>query len=293
MKMDSVENFERYNYDVSWTCDDWIDNMHHIHNSCEFLFIEEGAAYYDIDGVSYYVQAGDILTIGAMQHHRRVIDKLPFKRYGLTIKPTYYKSLALEDDLLQVFETREVEYFNQHCKAIAPEVFEELVLLLKMLREEQTEHHPFRSRMERALIAQTMIRLFRIFGLKREHTSLTAVHAAMLEIKEYIQENYREPLNLKVLSGQFFLHPATISKEFHKYCAQSLNKYINSVRISAAAKLLENTNDSIGKIAEDCGFESENTFLRQFKSRMEISPTIYRKTFRELRENKIPVTMDS
>jgi len=284
MKIDKVKDFEKYNYDVSWTCDDWIDNMHHIHNSCEFLFVEEGAAHYYIDGAHYYIQAGDILTIGAMQHHRRVIDKLPFKRYGLTIKPTYYKSLALEDDLLQVFATPSVAYFQKHYTAIAPEVFRELVLLLKLLREEQTKHNPFRSRMERALIEQTIISLFRVFGLQRTKTPLTQIHAAMLAIQEYIALNYQEALNLKVLSERFFLHPATISKEFPKYCPQSLNKYINSVRVFAATKLLENTNDSIGKIAESCGFESENTFLRQFKSVMEISPTRYRKIFRELRE---------
>lgn len=283
MKIDRVEEFNKYNYDVSRTCDDWYDNMHHIHNSCEFLFVEEGAATYYIDGRAYYVEAGDVLIIEAMHHHRRVIDKIPFKRYGLTIKPTYYKGLMLDDDLMKVFKAPSVEYFNENCKAIAPEVFDELVFLLKRLREEQKQSEPFGANMERALIVQLSILLFRAFGLKQDKRPLTSIQATMVEIKEYISTNYAEALTLKTLSEKFFRHPATISKEFNKYCDQSLNKYINAARISASTKMLENTNDSIGEIAGRCGFESENTFLRQFKGIMEMSPTSYRKTFRELR----------
>ena len=284
MKINNNSDFDKYNYDVSWTCDDWYDNMHHIHNSCEFLFVEEGAATYYINKQAYYVEAGDILTIEAQHHHRRVIDKVPFKRYGLTIKPTYYKGLMLDADLMKVFETPSVEYFNENCKAIAPGVFDELVILLKMLKEEQKQSKPFSSNLERALLVQLTILLFRAFGLKRDKMPLTSIQATMLEIKEYISANYEKELTLKTLSEKFFLHPSTISKEFHKYCDQSLNKYINAARISASTKMLENTNDSIGEIAGRCGFESENTFLRQFKGIMEMSPTSYRKMFRELRE---------
>ena len=53
----------------------------------------------------YHVEPYDILVIGAMEHHLRRIDRLPFSRYGFTAKPTYYRSIILDHDLQKVFGT--------------------------------------------------------------------------------------------------------------------------------------------------------------------------------------------
>ena len=103
----------------------------------------------------------------------------------------------------------------------------------------------------------------------------------MLEIKEYIDVHFNEELNLNMLGEKFFLHPTTISKDFTKYCGYNLNKYINTVRVCEAASLLENSSDSVAVIAERCGYDSVNTFLRQFKSIMDVSPLQYRKSAHE------------
>ena len=84
-----------------------------------------------------------------------------------------------------------------------------------------------------------------------------------------------------MLSELFYLHPATISREFNKYSGKNLVKYINAVRICEAAKLLENTNETVTVIAAKCGYDSVNTFLRQFKSVMETTPLQYRKSIME------------
>lgn len=102
----------------------------------------------------------------------------------------------------------------------------------------------------------------------------------MREIKEYIDTHFQERLTLKTLSSRFYLHPTTISKEFRRCCGHNLNKYINTVRICRAASLLETGTDSVAEIAVKCGYESENTFLRQFRSIMEMSPLQYMKSVR-------------
>lgn len=285
------DEIDRDNYNISRTCDESINNMHHIHHSCEFLLIETGAAFYHIDGQPYYVEAGDILVIGARCHHQRIVHKLPFQRYGFTLRPNYFKSLMLQNDLLQVFETPTVENYNRHYKQVDPQVFDAVVSHLHTLKSELITHAPYRSLMERTLITQIAVLLFRAFQLKRDTTPLPVAHAHMLEIKAYIDQYFKEPLDLKILSEKFFLHPATISKDFHKYCGCNLNKYINMVRISESAKLLETTNDTIARIAETCGYDSDNTFLRQFKSVMEISPSQYRKTTLEIHRNTIHKNM--
>lgn len=74
------------NYDVSHSCEYEQNEMHHIHESAEILFVENGSADYYVEGKKYYVEKGDILIIGSRKHHMRRLDKLPFLRYGLAVK---------------------------------------------------------------------------------------------------------------------------------------------------------------------------------------------------------------
>lgn len=270
------------NYNLSRTCDEQKNDMHHIHNSCEVLFIEDGAADYYINGQKYYVEGGDILIIGAMEHHQRRIDRFPFLRYGLTVRPSYYKSLLLGDDLVRIFSTPSPERFEKYYKKVDPKAFYRLIALMKELHAEELVLPPFRSQMERTLVTQIAVLLSRVLRLEERNRPLTAAHVRMTEVREYIEQHYTEPLNLATLSERFFLHPATISKDFHKYCGYNLNKYINMVRVTEAAKLLESGNDTIAMISSKCGYDSENTFLRQFRNIMEISPSQYRKLLRKI-----------
>lgn len=269
------------NYNISRTCEYEKNEMHHIHNTCEILFVEDGAADYYISGKKYHVEPYDILVIGAMEHHLRRIDRLPFLRYGLTVKPTYFRSIILDEDLLKVFMTPSPEMFACYYKKIDPVVFNRILDLLRELKEEDVVHKPFRSQIQRTVITQIAVILFRALQFKRNESSMAASKARMLEIKEYIDGHFSEEINLNVLSEKFFLHPSTISKEFNRCCGYNLNKYINTVRVCEAASMLESNNDTVTEIAQRCGYDSVNTFLRQFKSIMEVSPLQYRKSVRE------------
>lgn len=53
---------------------------------------------------------------------------------------------------------------------------------------------------------------------------------------------------------------------------------INS-RLALAEKLLVNTDRSIGSIAEQCGYDNDSYFMRQFKKHRGYTPTEYRRKF--------------
>lgn len=274
-------------YNISRTCEYEKNEMHHIHNTCEILFVEEGSADYYISGKKYHIEPYDILVIGPMEHHFRRIDQLPFLRYGFTIRSVYYRSIIIDDDLLKVFVTPTPEDFNNYYKNIDRDIFNEILNMLCYLNQEDESHKPFQSQMQRSIITQIAVVLFRAFHFRRNNKNIKVLNTRMLEIKEYIDAHFTEELDLNSLSKKFFLHPSTISKEFKKYSGYHLNKYINLVRVCEAAKLLESNNDSVFVISEKCGYSNMNTFLRQFKCIMEISPLQYRKFINNLKERKI------
>lgn len=265
------------NYDVSHSCDYEKNEMHHIHESTEILFVEQGSADYYVDGKKYYVESGDILIIGSRKHHMRRIDQLPFSRYGLAVKPSYYRRLNLGEDLIKVWQGPSPEEFIQHFKKVPKEMFSEIIHLMECLYREQNYDEAFRSMIERSIVTQIAVLLYRQWGLKKRKNGSSSMSQQMYDIKEYIDGHYQEDLDLKRLSEQFYLHPVTISKEFSRCIGQPPIKYINSVRICEGARLLENTQESVTDIAGLCGYDSVNTFIRQFRAIMETSPLQYRK----------------
>lgn len=269
------------NYNLSHSCEYDKNEMHHIHEACEILMIENGSAAYYIDGKKYDVEPGDILIIGSRQHHMRRLERLPFLRYGLALKPSYYRSLNLGEDLLKVFQTPSPEDFKLHFKSVPPAVFDEIIRLIQFLYSESGADKPFSPLLERSILTEIAVILYRQAGLKQKGDSVSSMHERMVELKEYIDGHYWEPLDLNVLGKQFFLHPVTISKEFKKSFGYTLTKYINNVRICESAKRLETTRDSVLEIASACGYESVNTFLRHFKAVMETTPLQYRKAMQE------------
>lgn len=57
----------------------------------------------------------------------------------------------------------------------------------------------------------------------------------------------------------------------------TFTEYLNNYRISQACYLLKNSNQSIGEIAINCGYNSLRTFHRNFRKITEMTPNEYRK----------------
>lgn len=267
------------NYNLSRSCEYEKNEMHHIHETAEILLVEQGCADYYIAGKKYSIEPGDILIIGPREHHMRRLYTLPFLRYGISIKPAYYRSLNLGEDLIKIFQTPSPEQFIKCFKNVEKNAFNEIIHLMEYLYGETGEAKSFSPLLERCVFTEIAIILYRISDLKPRE--INAMYSRMMEVREYIDVNYKTPIDLQTLSEMFFLHPVTISKEFNKAVGQSITKYINSVRICEGARLLENTDMNVTEIALECGYDNVNTFIRQFKIIVETTPLQYRKSIHE------------
>ena len=69
--------------------------------------------------------------------------------------------------------------------------------------------------------------------------------------------------------------PNHLTKQFKKITDIGLNDYINITRVSAAEKLLRQTELSVTEIATMCGFNASNYFAAVFKKINGITPKKY------------------
>ncbi len=248
------------------------------HTSVEILFCEEGEADYKIDKEVYSVGKNDILIIGAMDFHFRKITKVPFNRYGLTMLPAYMRTIPAVNDYIDIYKTQDLEH-SMLLKGLSDREFAEYVHILRHLREETRNPKKDSAEIVAAYIHILTLMLKRKLSFKNGGNVHSPIHETMMQVKNYIDINYKEDLSLERLGEMFYFQPGTISKYFKLECGTNIKKYINTVRISNAARILEKSSISIEAVAVEAGYTNVNTFLRQFNEMMEISPLQYRKKY--------------
>lgn len=97
------------------------------------------------------------------------------------------------------------------------------------------------------------------------------------QIKENINENYKNEISLDHLA-QFVGHSKNyICKTFKDHTGMTINLYLNKVRIDKAAELLVNTNMDIAEISQDIGYNNIYHFIKTFKKIVGTSPGNFRK----------------
>jgi AraC-like DNA-binding protein len=95
-------------------------------------------------------------------------------------------------------------------------------------------------------------------------------------VVQHIHQHYRDPLNLSQIASQFQFNPTHLSELFKAQLGQNFVHFIQELRVRHAAALLRSTELTMVDIAFEAGFGSLPSFLRAFKSRKGITPSLYR-----------------
>jgi len=92
-------------------------------------------------------------------------------------------------------------------------------------------------------------------------------------------QNYGTDIDISEYAAECNISTSRFLHLFKESTGTSPQNYIISIRIKKACELLENTDLSILKVAEQVGICDQNYFSRLFKKHMGISPSEYRKSF--------------
>lgn len=108
------------------------------------------------------------------------------------------------------------------------------------------------------------------------HVSKKGKYKKIDKVKDFIDQNYQNKLNLNLLAQKFFIDKFYLSKCFKKEYDITINQYLIQVRITHAKKLLRFTNETIEQIAQLVGFTDANYFARIFKKTEKTTPGNFR-----------------
>ena len=96
------------------------------------------------------------------------------------------------------------------------------------------------------------------------------------EIKDYIDRNIYEYLNIEIISRQVGLSASQINRVFRKAFETTPYEYILNRKIDTAKLLLRNTNLTVKEIAYKLNFADEHYFSNVFFKRTGIRPGSYK-----------------
>ncbi|MDQ7095302.1 AraC family transcriptional regulator [Desulfosporosinus sp. PR] len=100
----------------------------------------------------------------------------------------------------------------------------------------------------------------------------------VLEAMAFIETNFKEKLNLKVIASNVNISPFHFARTFKKDTGYSPYEYVMKIRLNHAKMLLKKTNLQIKEIAAECGFSTESNFLVNFHNNVGVTPREFRNT---------------
>lgn len=98
----------------------------------------------------------------------------------------------------------------------------------------------------------------------------------IMKIETYIKENVGDEITLTKLASIVHMNPSYLSRYYKKETGNMLSDFIKNVKIEKSKELLMNTNQKIGDIASELGFDSPSYFCKLFKNSIGVSPIEYR-----------------
>lgn len=92
-----------------------------------------------------------------------------------------------------------------------------------------------------------------------------------------IRERFAEPLNVERLAELCSMSVSHFIRSFRRYIGLTPHEYLLAFRLQRAKQLLLMTNNTVERIAADCGFNSASHFARAFRTANGCSPSDFRK----------------
>lgn len=246
----------------------------HIHTYCEIFYLKSGSCIYSVNKNIYHLTAGDLFIVAPSDSHCTHYEGLiPCERIvvycQLDVLPKEYWTTHpdIEDD------------FSKSGKVILSSQGRiHLEKLLENMLEENNVPDEFSAEFLALLTMSALLTVKRDGIFVYEQLKPTSGISSDIEnTLRYIALNFSMPLTLEEVASSVNLSPTYLSKKFKNVTGTTFREYVNFIRIRQASQMLLTTDDSITKIALNCGFNSSNYFKDCFRRINGISPREYRK----------------
>lgn len=236
-------------------------------NAYQLFYIAAGKAHFWFDDAEHVVTAGH-MVLYRPQEERRYI-------YYLEDHPEVFWVYFSGSEAAAVLQAHEIP-LDGHVfySGIMPEyknTFRRMIQELQLCQYAYRDYTAGLFQMMLVLVSRQRQERRSINGTTREQIEAAAA---------YFNENYTARINVDEYAESLHMSTAWFIRSFKQYVGLSPARYIQSLRIVNAQRLLERTKYSIGEVSEIVGYDNPLYFSRVFKKETGLSPAQYRKAER-------------
>lgn len=274
---------ERLSYssrDTVYEENNYPSNLHY-HDYYEVVVFEKGDIHYVCDTRVYYPKYGDVIVIPPGMFHMSVIDsdKTHYKRHVFYLYTSAFDVIGYNELTTFLNRVKNGGILSIDSMQLVQELMSVLGRLEKTFREKLTS-------IEKALGLSYLIQVFYLLNKKecQPKSEIEFLPQHILKVQEYINKNFSQISSISQIAEHFFYSREHVSRLFKKYFDISISDYITKRRIAESQVLIKQGLPIID-VAFQVGFGSLPTFIRAFRSILNMTPSEYRNLQREANQD--------
>lgn len=251
-------------------------NFWHYHPEIELVYVNKGAGRRLVGSHTSHYRNGNLILVGSHLPHCGFTDSL--------------KESQNETVIHLLPETLGARFFD------IPEM-ESIKKLMEKAKYGMVFHGDDKRRIGAKIIGLSQKKgMFKLLGLLEifqdlalsESFRLLNAEGFMLEAKvednerinhifNFVKQAYHRPISLDEVAEMAHMTKPSFSRYFKKITGKTFVTFVNDYRLTHAAKLLHENQQSILDICHLCGFNNFSHFNKKFKAFTGNSPSEYRK----------------
>lgn len=98
-------------------------------------------------------------------------------------------------------------------------------------------------------------------------------------VQNWLEQHFHESFSLDDISTRFNVTTRTLIRHFKQALDLPPNQYLQAIRIEAARKRLEETDQAVDVIMQNIGYQDPSSFRRLFHRKTGLTPLEYRRRF--------------
>ncbi len=237
----------------------------HWHNHIEILYVIEGKIDFTIEQRKYVLSNEDMIIVNSENIHSSKLRG--HAKYILLQVP-----LSVFEGIYDGIET--VTLNEKTSQADSGKLFSYLSEMLRFVDDKKQEHKvKFIS-----LLYDFLYVLLSSQQAKNKKAAAISYYGInrISPVMAYVEKEFREKITLSQAAEIINVSPEHLCRLFKKYTDMTFNEYLMSLRISAFYQLLQNSNQKISVLLEECGISNYKVFIREFKKTFGKTPEAIR-----------------
>ena len=233
-------------------------------NSYLFMIVLSGRGTFTYRDQVFHLHPSDCVLINCMDHYTHQSDD----SYPWELLWVHFNGIAAGDYY---------QYFaNTFHNVFHIEKTEEYVFLIHQLLEIHQKKEASWELLSSKLITDLLTDCMTKNNPDRGPDNETMIYK-LYKIKEFLEENYSDKIQLVDLAGSFYVSKYHLCREFKKLFGTTIIDYITMRRITHAKELLRFTQMSIENIAENSGYSDASYFNKVFQKAENMTASEYRR----------------